>query len=114
MKLKSVKKNSEIVLAGIAAELDLVDSSVQGLTLRDAAGNMVRIALRSYSMQVEVPAPPVMEKKFRLSGEVLGLPVERTFDSQYEADDERQRLESGVRGEEAALKVEEVEVAIAE
>jgi hypothetical protein len=114
MKFKAVKKNSEVVLAGVAAEFDFVDGSVHGLTLRDATGNVVRIAMRSYSMQVEVPAPPVMETKYRLNGKVLGIGVDCTFDNQYEADAERERLERGVRGDDTDLKVEEVQVAGAE
>lgn len=114
MKFKAVKKNSEVVLTGVAAEFDMVDGSVHALTLRDGAGNVVRIAMRGYSMQVEVPAPPVMEKKYRLSGKVLGIGMDCTFDNQYEADAERERLEHGVRGDDTDLRVEEVEVPVAE
>lgn len=63
MKFKSVKKASEIKLDGVKIELDTVDGSIKGLTITDAKGNLLRVAERSYSLYVEVPAPPETEKK---------------------------------------------------
>lgn len=115
MKLKSTKKAADIALEGIKVELDVVDGSVKAVVLTDAKGSFVRIAHRDYSsMCVEVPAPPEIEKKFKLSGSVLGLPVEKMFDQKYEAEEERNRLESDVRGEDnVALKIEQVDVPVA-
>lgn len=113
MKFKSVKKASEVTLEGITVELDTVDGSIKGVILTDAKGNTLRVIERTYSLFVEVPAPPEMEKKYRLSGNLLGLPVNMNFDSKYEADAEQERLERGIRGDESELKVEEVEVPVA-
>jgi len=115
MKLKSVKKASDLVLEGIKIEIDTVDHSQKAVTFTDVKGNVVRVAHRDYnSLSVEVPAPPEMEKKFKLSGTVLGLPVDKLFDDQFEARNELERLESEVRNEdERSLKVEQVDVPVA-
>ena len=89
MKFKSVKKASEVTLEGITVELDTVDGSIKGVILTDAKGNTLRVIERNYNLFVEVPAPPEMEKKYRLSGNLLGLPVNMNFDSKYEADAEQ-------------------------
>lgn len=110
MKFKTVKKPSEVVLDGISVELDIVNDVIKGITLKDAKGNLVRVAERSYNIFVEVPCPPEKEKKHKLSGEVIGLPVEKLFDDKYAAEDEKRRLES--ESSTAELKVEEVELDI--
>jgi hypothetical protein len=110
MKFKSVKKASEIKLAGITATLDVVDNSTQSITLDDEEGNSVRIAIRSYNLYVEVPAPPETEKKYQLVGHVLDLPVDRVFDEKYEAENERRRLSDAAHAE---LEVKEIHVPVA-
>lgn len=113
MKFKSVKKASEVTLDGVRVEFDMVDGSIKAVTLTDPKGNVVRCAERGYNFYVEVPAPPETEKKFKLSGTVLGLPVEKVFDERHEADDELRRLESDVRGDDnIALKIEQIEVPV--
>lgn len=111
MKFKSVKKSSEIVLEGVKVDLDIVDGSVKGVTFTDAKGNVVRMAERGYNLYVEVPAPPEIERKYRLHGSVLGLPVEQYFEDEYSANDEKRRLENGSR-DDADLTVELVEVPV--
>lgn len=115
MKFKSTKKASDIALDGITVELDVVDSAVKAITLTDPKGSIVRIAHRDYSsMYVEVPAPPELVKRWKLSGHVLSLPVDKLFDTEYDANDERQRLERACREEsDSSLKVEQVEVPVA-
>lgn len=110
MKFKSVKKSSEVVLAGIKADLDIVDGVVKGITLTDAKGSIVRVCERAYNMYVEIPAPPETEKKHKLSGTVLGLPVEKLYDHDFQANDEKRRLSGAVI--DAELTVEEVQVPV--
>ena len=114
MKFKSVKKGSEVVLAGIKVDLDVVDNAVKAVILTDANGGMVRITERAYSMYVEVPAPPETEPKFKLSGKVLDLPVEKLFESEYDAECEKDRLHREIRSDQnCTLTIEKVNVPVA-
>lgn len=85
MRFKSVKNAKDLALAGIAFEIEQVDGSVQSLSMTDSDGNLVRLSLRSYSLQIEIPAPPKTVKQWQLSGTVLGLPVSLNFKNDYEA-----------------------------
>jgi len=114
VKYKTVKKASEIVLAGVKVDLDVVDGSVKGLTLTDINGSVLRVSDRAYNMFIEIPAPPETETKFKLSGTVLNLPVEKLFDQEYDAECEKDRLSREVRSDDnCVLKVEKVEVPVA-
>lgn len=108
MQFITVKKSSDIKLAGIKAELDITDKSVNGVTFTDADGNVVRVSLRSYSMTVEVPAPPTMVKRFKVIGKVLGLPVDELFADRYDADIRADELNRGLMS--PGVEVLEVEV----
>lgn len=108
MQFITAKKSSDIKLAGIKAELDITDKSVNGVTFTDTEGNVVRVSLRSYSMAVEVPAPPVMVKRFKVAGKLMGLTVNEMFDDAFNAEvrvEELTRLSTN-----ADLGVEEVEI----
>jgi len=108
MQFITVKKSSDIKLAGIKAELDITDKSVNGVTFTDADGNVVRVSLRSYSMTVEVPAPPTMVKRFKVIGKVLGLPVDELFADRYDADIRADEWNRGLMS--PGVEVQEVEV----
>lgn len=108
MQFITAKKSSDIKLAGIKAELDITDKSVNGVTFTDAEGNVVRVSLRSYSMAVEVPAPPVMVKRFKVLGKVLGLSVNELYSERYDADIRADELNRGSMSPE--VEVLEVEV----
>ncbi|CUJ58767.1 Uncharacterised protein [Achromobacter xylosoxidans] len=108
MQFITAKKSSDIKLAGIKAELDITDKSVNGVTFTDAEGNVVRVSLRSYSMAVEVPAPPVMVKRYKVAGKLMGLTVNEMFDDAFNAEvrvEELTRLSTN-----ADLGVQEVEI----
>ncbi|MGH8266900.1 MAG: hypothetical protein ACRETH_05480 [Steroidobacteraceae bacterium] len=112
MRFRTAKKGADVVLAGIKAELDIVDGTTHGITLSDGQGHVVHITQRGYNLFVEVPAPPATEKKYKLHGHVLDVPVERLFDEEFEANQEKRRLEDETARHE--LKVEHVDVEVQE
>lgn len=112
MRFVTIKRASEIKLEGITARLDVVNNIQKGILLSDSKGNVLRVRISNYSdISIEVQAPPEVEKKHKVTGTVLELPVEKTFDDRYEADRELSRLEGAAPGN-TDLKVEEVEVPI--
>lgn len=111
MKFVSVKKNADVKLEGITVDFDIVDNSVKAIMLKDAKGNVLRVSERAYNLYVEVPAPPEKEIKHKLSGEVIGLKIEKVFDNSREARDEMDRLCRETTGH-TDLKIEEVEIDI--
>lgn len=92
MKFKSVKKASDIVLDGCVVSLDQVEGSIKAVNVKDAKGNRLRVRIDSYNMSVEVPAPPETVTKYRLHGQVIGINVDKIFDEEHEAEDEKKRL----------------------
>lgn len=110
MKFVALKNPSQLVLAGITVAVDQVDNSLSTVTLTDEEGQIVRFAMRSYSMQVEVPAPPKMVKRHRVEGAVLGLSVSLTFDSLRAANDAVDHYSREVNSDLVALTVTEIEV----
>jgi hypothetical protein len=111
VKFKSVKKSAEVALAGIKVDIDFVDGSIKAVNLTDANGAFVRITERGYNLYVEIPAPPETEKKYQLKGSVLGLPVDKLFDDEFSANQEKNRLSSETH--DSDLKVEAVQVPVA-
>lgn len=86
MNLKAVKRETDVQLAGITVEIERHDGSAMGVTLRDAAGGMLVIKQGPYSsLNVFVPAPPPMVKRWRISGELKGIKFEELFEEQYKA-----------------------------
>lgn len=71
-------------------------------------GQRVRIN-GTYGLDVLVEAEPPTEKKYRVAGTVLGLPVSEDFSEKYEADERARALASGVR-DDVSLAVSEVEI----
>ena len=108
MRFKTVKKSSEITLEGVKVELDFVDGALKAAHFTDPKGNTLRITERGYNLYAEIPAPPETEKKYKLHGHVLDVPVEKIFDDEFEANQEKRRLEDEAARSE--LKVEKVEV----
>lgn len=66
------------------------------------------VQMNSYSLQALVPAPPVMVKRHRLSGEFKGLKVEEFFENDWDA--KSRMSEFGYDVPEGSLKIEQVEV----
>jgi hypothetical protein len=106
MNLVTVKKDSDIKLAGVTAEIERADGNIRAVVLKDAAGGMVVIR-GDYGVSVQVPAPPTMVKKWKLTGSLKGLKYEEFFDSKYSADVRATELEDF----ESKGDVSEVEVA---
>jgi hypothetical protein len=89
-----VKDRKQLVLDGISIEADKSDSSLRSVTFTDGAGHKVRVLIDSYTLYVEVPAPPKMVEKFEVSGVIAGVPVTEQFDDSYSADNRKRELES--------------------
>jgi hypothetical protein len=108
MNWETVKTNKDATLDGIDIEIDKSDSSITSVTFTDKSGGKLRIRMDSYTMRVDIPAKPKTEKKWALKGEFKGLPVDETFDSEYQANNRRDDIDYGNKD----LVVEEVEVEI--
>lgn len=110
MEYVQAKKATDIKLDGITVTFDKVDTTLNAVYLKDAAGNHCRIMLQSYSMQAQVPAPPKKEKRHVVRGEVPSLgKVRKEFAEKYEAEKAKRDLER-MTGETFSLDCEEVEV----
>lgn len=85
MNMKTVKKHSEIILAGIAIEMHVKDGTTIGLTLKDASGSLVTVQRDSYGLGVDVliPAPPKMVKRHQVKGKIKGVAFCELFDESY-------------------------------
>ena len=112
MRFVTVKRATEIKLEGVRVSLDIVNGLQRGILITDGKGGVLRVRLAGYSdLSIEVPAPPEVEKKHKLTGSVLGIQVDKTFDDQFEAQREQIKLEEAAPGS-AVLKLEEVEVPV--
>ena len=87
MNTKIVKKASEITLDGITVELHIVDAVTKGITLRDAKGFVLTVANNGWGSGVDilVPAPPVMVKRFQVAGTLKGIEFREVFEEEYKA-----------------------------
>jgi hypothetical protein len=112
MKFVSVKQDKQLVLDGVTFEVTWHDGSISHVLATDAKGNAVRFSVESYNFKVSVPAPPKMVTRFQLTGKVLGMGIDRLFESKYEADEAMSDLMRKLRDDEgSSLSVAEVEVA---
>lgn len=114
MRFKTVKKTSDIKLEGITIDADFVDGTLKRLGLIDKNGNRLQLSDRGYSsLAAEVPAPPEMATKYRLSGKVAGVQMQpATFEYESEALEEKLRIQG--EGTETDLAVEPIEVPVDE
>jgi len=111
MKFQRVKKAADIELPGVITEA-LVTASGQltRLTFRDAAGAVLAEfqSQNEYSgLQIFVPAPAKMVKKYRVVGSLYGEPFSKSFNEEYEAS---RFIKYEVTDDQSDLKVEEYEV----
>jgi len=112
MKFVEVKKNADIGLAGITAEVDFANGGVTCVTLVDSTGRKVRID-GPYGLRVLAPEPPKKIKQYRVTAtfpESMGLgTIKRDFNDKYSADALVAAFNNEVRSE-LASTIEEVEV----
>jgi hypothetical protein len=111
MRFEKVKKDAQLVLKGISFETAWHDGSLQSVTMRDDAGNVLKLAVESYSFYALVPAAPKMVKRYKVSGTLAGLPVEQFFEYDHETQRAKDNYESRVRVDgDADLSISIVEV----
>ncbi len=107
MKYTTIKNASEIPLAGVKVDFDVIDKTIRVVNIHDSNGGALRIHVDGYSnyLTISIPAKPEMKKVFRLSGKVTeGVPFSVDFPSRYET--ENKQREIGV----ATATVDEIEV----
>lgn len=111
MKMTEAKKIGDARLDGIAIEITRKDNSVHRVIFKDTKGNIVEICKDGYSgIDVLIPAPPEKKKVWNLKGIVIGFDVDKNFESEYEAN--RQKEKFLIKDSEAKLEVSEIEVTI--
>lgn len=111
MRLKSVKKDAELVLAGVTFETTWADGSIKEVKATDGAGNIVVFRTDNYNFGVLVKEPPKLVKRHQLKGTVAGSAVEQLFDDKYEAINAMNEYQRMVSSDEyCSLEVEQVEV----
>jgi len=93
MKFTTVKKASEIQLEGYEVEFDHSDSSLNSVTILKDGDPVARFAMRSYTLYAERQSDPVMVDRYKLHGSVCGLPVERLFERESDAERAKQKYE---------------------
>lgn len=84
MNFKTVKKGSDVVLAGIKVELELRDGQPRVLLLRDIDGHVVQVT-SDYGIAVSVEAPPKLVARYRVKGSVGALAFDEMFQHEWQA-----------------------------
>ena len=112
MNWMTVKNTKEIALEGIAIEAEWRDRTLAALTLTDAKGGAIRLVLENYAVKALVPAPAEKKQVHVVTGAVptLGTPIREEFDDAYAATARKYDLEGAGVIENAAVKVEEIEI----
>jgi hypothetical protein len=107
----SVKKPEDVVLDGITVTIERCDGTIKVVEMTDKSGHQFRIT-GDYGINTYVPAKPKMVTRFALIGLVMGLPVDETFEHEFQANDRKSALSDACTREDACdLKVEKREVA---
>lgn len=110
--LQTIKSLDECKLEGVTLSWEKIDGQVRSVTLTDQSGNIVKMSkANTYSdaIAVLVPAPPVMEDRWVLSGELPGsIFIRKAFKHQYEADEAKAALNGSGDG----LKVEKLKMPV--
>ncbi len=110
MRYVEAKKDSDIKLGGVRAEIDWKGSSAKEVTFRDAEGNVVKVT-GSYGIDVLVQAPPQTVTRHRLSGRIPGITeaVLEYHETEHAANERLRDIEKALRVTHT-LKVEKVEI----
>jgi len=112
MNFVSVKGVKDIQLDGITCEMEKHNGAVKIVTLRDAAGHVLRVC-GDYGVSVLTLAPPAKVKRWRLSGKLFGLTdISEDFEHEHEARSRRDSYDeaAGYPGEKLGLTIEQIEV----
>lgn len=104
---RTVKKGEQPKLDAVTVALERHDGTIHSITLTDASGRSIKVT-SAYGMSVLVPAEPEKERKSVVKGDILGVPVRETFESEFEAK-ERQREIERIGGA-VEVATEEVEI----
>lgn len=87
MNLKSVKKENEVNLHGVLVAFERQDNSIMGVTIRDGNGGTLVVRQGPYSsLNVFIPAPPSMVKRWKIEGELKGLRFSELFEDKWKAE----------------------------
>jgi hypothetical protein len=107
MNLQSIKSVNDISLQGITAEMEQENGQLRRLVLRDAVGGMFILA-GDYGFRALIKAPPKMVKKWVLTGEFRGLPVNQQFEHEHDANARLNEIQG--REECLTMTVQQIEV----
>lgn len=108
MNMKTVKKASEITLTDITISFTTKDGQITGVVFGDCEGRSVTVQNNGWSsgLEVLVPAPPAMVKRWQVSGKLRGISFDETFDEEHKA--LARMTEIGVEADPCELKTIEI------
>ena len=93
MNMQTAKTPKDINLSGVSIEFDREDGHIKAITLRDAAGGMLRVTATSgYSLQALVPAPRKLVARWQLKAKLGLVDIDETFEHEYQADTRKREL----------------------
>lgn len=112
MKFKSVKRAVDLVLDGIGFDCEWRDGSLVAVSMMDAKGNVVRVAMDGYSMHAYVPAPPEKKTVHVVSGtvRVAGTQIREEFDEAHDARSRKSELEQADVCDSVTVAQEEIAI----
>lgn len=111
MKYQTVKSVREVNIEGHTIDLDRTGDSLNAVTIMKDGQPVLRVVMRAYSLYCERPADPKQIEKFKVTGTLAGIPVEKTFDKHSDAYAEKMRLEDAVIAGGSEIEVDTVIVA---
>jgi hypothetical protein len=101
-------KPVDLSLDGIKISVERRDTRVESITLTDKAGHTVRLGHRDYQgITLYRPAKAKEVDAFVVKGEVIGLKVSETFETEHEAN---RRADALGEAPGAAVKVEKTKI----
>lgn len=111
MKFERIRKQQDLskINIGIPVEAEFIDGELKKLII----DNKLFISIESYSLQIYIPEPPKMVKKYIVKGSLFDVPyTSKTFDYKNEAEHHLNRIKEGVMysDDNAQLEIEEIEV----
>ncbi len=105
MRFSRVKKDSEVQLPGIDVQVERHDSSINSLTFVVGGRPLLKVS-GSYGVEVLIPAPPQMVKRYQVIGSVAGVTVNELVEDSYDA---KKRV-SEIQEHDGVAEFSEVEV----